>query len=109
MIAAYGSASTTEPTSRTISLYPQYDRSSKSPYKSGRQRHDLVKILGVRPFKYEGQQNIDILNEGFKMPELTENKSDEDAKDDIAADGGADGDDGKKVDDVPAGAIPVAS
>jgi AFG3 family protein len=73
------------------------------------QRHDLVKILGVRPFKYEGQQNIDILNEGFKMPELTKNGSDEDAKDDIAADGGADGDDGKKVDDVPAGAIPVAS
>ena len=55
------------------------------------------------------QQNIDILNEGFKMPELTKNGSDEDAKDDIAADGGADGDAGKKVDDVPAGAIPVAS
>ena len=31
------------------------------------QRHDLVKILGDRPFKYEGQQNIDILNEGFKI------------------------------------------
>ena len=75
------------------------------------QRHDLVKILGVRPFKYEGQQNIDILNEGFKMPELTTNAED-DAKEDVAAEGGANGGtggDSKKVDEVPAGAIPVAS
>ena len=75
------------------------------------QRHDLVKILGDRPFKYEGQQNIDILNEGFKMPELTTNTED-DAKEDVAAEGGANGGtggDSKKVDEVPAGAIPVAS
>ena len=75
------------------------------------QRHDLVKILGDRPFKYEGQQNIDILNEGFKMPELTTNAED-DAKEDVAAEGGANGGtggDSKKVDEVPAGAIPVAS
>ena len=26
------------------------------------QRHDLVTVLGARPFAYDGQQNIDILN-----------------------------------------------
>ena len=31
------------------------------------QRHDLVKLLGERPFVSENPQNIDILNEGFKM------------------------------------------
>ena len=31
------------------------------------QRHDLVKILGERPFVSENPQNIDILNEGFKF------------------------------------------
>ena len=75
------------------------------------QRHDLVKILGDRPFKYEGQQNIDILNEGFKMPEL-KTTAEDDAKEDVAAEGGANGGSGgdsKKVDEVPAGAIPVAS
>ena len=75
------------------------------------QRHDLVKILGDRPFKYEGQQNIDILNEGFKMPEL-KTTAEDDAKEDVAAEGGANGGtggDSKKVDEVPAGAIPVAS
>jgi len=34
------------------------------------QRHDLVAILGPRPFTYEGQQNIDILDQGFKLPEV---------------------------------------
>ena len=55
------------------------------------QRHDLVKVLGERPFKYEGQQNIDILNQGFrdekllpKTPSSSEdaatNDNDEDSK-----------------------------
>ena len=75
------------------------------------QRHDLVKILGDRRFKYEGQQNIDILNEGYRMPEL-KTTAEDDAKEDVAAEGGANGGtggDSKKVDEVPAGAIPVAS
>ena len=55
------------------------------------QRHDLVKVLGERPFIYEGQQNIDILNQGFrdekllpKTPSSSEdaatNDNDEDSK-----------------------------
>ena len=31
------------------------------------QRHDLVQLLGERPFVSENPQNIDILNEGFKF------------------------------------------
>jgi len=54
------------------------------------QRHDLVKVLGERPFKYEGQQNIDILNQGFRDEKLlpktpssedaATNNNDEDSK-----------------------------
>ena len=44
------------------------------------QRHDLVKVMGERPFKYEGQQNIDILNQGFRDEKLLpKTPSDEDA------------------------------
>jgi AFG3 family protein len=68
------------------------------------QRHDLVQILGKRPFKYEGQQNIDILDQGFTVPEIE--APEEEAKGaaaEIAKD------DGPGVGDVPAGAIPAAS
>jgi AFG3 family protein len=69
------------------------------------QRHDLVQILGKRPFKYEGQQNIDILDQGFTVPEIE--APEEEAKGaaaEIAKDA-----DGPGVGDVPAGAIPAAS
>jgi len=39
------------------------------------QRHDLVKLLGERPFVYEGQQNIDILNQGFRDSNLLPSKN----------------------------------
>jgi len=41
------------------------------------QRHDLVKILGERPFVSENPQNIDILNEGFKFHYKTEEEASE--------------------------------
>lgn len=64
------------------------------------QRHDLVQILGQRPWKYEGQQNIDILDQGFKG-ELGEGAEVEDAE--IVSDD-------SEVPEIPAGAIPsVAS
>ena len=31
------------------------------------QRHDLVTLLGERPFKSHGNENIEILNQGFKF------------------------------------------
>ena len=72
------------------------------------QRHDLVQILGARPFKYEGQQNIDILDQGFMLPETA---SPGDGDGGAAAETGAvSGDaDGPSPGDVPAGAIPAAS
>jgi AFG3 family protein len=72
------------------------------------QRHDLVQILGARPFKYEGQQNIDILDQGFTLPETA---SPGDGDGGAAAETGAvSGDaDGPSPGDVPAGAIPAAS
>jgi AFG3 family protein len=86
------------------------------------QRHDLVTVLGARPFAYDGQQNIDILNEGFKFPEkLLEGGGAADSAADAAAageggtgggpgpGGGGGGGGGKKVAEIPAGAIPVAS
>ena len=79
------------------------------------QRHDLVQILGARPFKYEGQQNIDILDQGFRVPELEATSDEEQTAETPAAEGGSGGggsgggDDGKKATDVPPVAIPVAS
>ena len=74
------------------------------------QRHDLVTILGARPFKYEGQQNIDILDQGFKMPELTAGGDEE--KEAVAGEtsGNGPGEGGAgKEEDAPAAAIPVAT
>jgi AFG3 family protein len=79
------------------------------------QRHDLVTILGARPFKYEGQQNIDILDQGFRMPELS--ATGEEGEEDAAAAGGGGGEGGggggdgpeKDEEEAPAGAFPVAS
>jgi AFG3 family protein len=81
-----------------------------------------VTVLGARPFAYDGQQNIDILNEGFKFPEkLLEGGGAADSAADAAAageggtgggpgpGGGGGGGGGKKVAEIPAGAIPVAS
>ena len=49
------------------------------------QRHDLVKLLGERPFVSENPQNIDILNEGFtmdnyKVKEVTDGDQSDDAE-----------------------------
>jgi AFG3 family protein len=71
------------------------------------QRHDLVEILGQRPWKYDGQQNIDILDQGFRGEMLGESASDEIA-DETASE--VSGDSGKDDEpSVPAGAVPVAS
>ena len=70
------------------------------------QRHDLVQILGARPFKYEGQQNIDILDQGFRVPEI-EAPEEEEKGANAEIPGDADGPGGGM--DVPAGAIPAAS
>ena len=70
------------------------------------QRHDLVQILGARPFKYEGQQNIDILDQGFRAPEI-EAPEEEEKGANAEIPGDADGPGGGM--DVPAGAIPAAS
>ena len=73
------------------------------------QRHDLVQILGARPFKYEGQQNIDILDQGFKLPEIeASGDGEEDAVADAAAVSG-DSDGPGNPGDVLPGAIPAAS
>ena len=74
------------------------------------QRHDLVTILGARPFKYEGQQNFEILDQGFKMPELTAGGDEE--KEAVAGEtsGNGPGEGGAgKEEDAPAAAIPVAT
>ena len=73
------------------------------------QRHDLVQILGPRPFKYEGQQNIDILDQGFKLPEIeASGDGDEDAAAENATASGP-GDGPGNPGDVLPGAIPAAS
>jgi AFG3 family protein len=71
------------------------------------QRHDLVKVLGERPFKYEGQQNIDILNQGFRDEKLLPKtpSSSEDAETSTS-----DGEDSEKTDgdaSIPVTPIPV--
>ena len=71
------------------------------------QRHDLVKVLGERPFKYEGQQNIDILNQGFRDEKLLPKtpSSSEDAETNTI-----DGEDSEKTDgdaSIPVTPIPV--
>ena len=70
------------------------------------QRHDLVKVMGERPFKYEGQQNIDILNQGFRDEKLLpKTPSDEDA-----ATTSSDEEDSEKEDgdaSIPVTPIPV--
>ena len=63
------------------------------------QRHDLVKLLGDRPFVSENPQNIDILNEGFKMhyPKTATAPEDEPADTD------------EPEDDEPSPAFPLAT
>jgi AFG3 family protein len=63
------------------------------------QRHDLVKLLGDRPFVSENPQNIDILNEGFKMhyPKAATTPDDEPAETD------------EPEDDEPSPAFPLAT
>jgi len=67
----------------------------------------LVKVLGERPFKYEGQQNIDILNQGFRDEKLLPKtpSSSEDAETNTI-----DGEDSEKTDgdaSIPVTPIPV--
>jgi hypothetical protein len=67
----------------------------------------LVKVLGERPFKYEGQQNIDILNQGFRDEKLLPKtpSSSEDAETNTN-----DGEDSEKTDgdaSIPVTPIPV--
>ena len=71
------------------------------------QRHDLVAILGPRPFTYDGQQNIDILDQGFKLPEVAE-RIGESISPDAKTGVGGKSEEGN-VTDIPQVGIPVAS